>query len=124
MEEDSLRYWIIPIICIVAIMGVFSVTIEYKVNTIFPNAALEMEEIKKISCPEILAKDAANKYWTPENAAIGKAKAISCSVPQETESSGLSPYVEFCTPGGFSPDKKIENNTHSFNHDACVWELK
>ncbi|WP_016939260.1 MULTISPECIES: hypothetical protein [Nitrosopumilus] len=124
MEENSLRYWIIPIICIVVVMGVFVVTMEYKINTVFPNAAAELEEIKKMSCPEIIAKDSANKYWTPKNSAIGKAKAISCSVPEETKSSGLSPYVEFCNPGGFAPNKIIENSTHSFNHDTCTWNSK
>lgn len=37
---------------------------------------------------------------------------------------GLNPYVEFCNPGGFAPVKIIENSTHSFNHDTCIWDLK
>jgi len=77
-----------------------------------------------MSCPEILLKDASNRYWTSENREMGKAKAVSCSAPQESQSSGLSPYVEFCTPGGFAPVKKIENSTHLFNHDTCLWGLK
>ena len=124
MEENSLHYWIVPIVCMIAVIGIFSFSIDYKVNTIFPNAELERQEIKEMSCPEILLKDASNRYWASENREIGKAKAISCSVSQESQSSGLSPYVEFCTPGGFAPVKKIENNTHSFNHDTCVWDLK
>jgi len=124
MEEDALRFWIIPIICLVVVMGFFAFSLDYKINTIFPNAELERQKIKEMSCPEILLKDAANRYWTSENAQIGKVKALSCNVPQESQSSGLSPYVEFCTPGGFAPVKKIENGTHSFNHDTCVWDLK
>ena len=77
-----------------------------------------------MSCDEIMIKDASNHYWSSENAKIGKAKAVSCNPPQESQSSGLSPYVEFCNPGGFVPDKKIENSTHTFNHDTCVWDLK
>jgi len=124
MEESSLHYWIIPIICLISVITIFSFAIEYKVNTVFPNAELERQEIKKMSCPEILLKDSSNDYWTSENNKIGKVKAISCSVPQEGQSSGLSPYVEFCTPGGFAPIKKIGNSTHSFNHDTCIWDLK
>jgi len=124
MEESSLHYWIIPIICLISVIAVFSFAIDYKVNTVFPNAELERQEIKKMSCPEILLKDSSNDYWTSENNKIGKVKAISCSVPQEGQSSGLSPYVEFCVPGGFAPIKKIGNSTHSFNHDTCIWDLK
>ena len=124
MDEESLRFWIIPIVCFVGAMIMFSITLEYKINTILPNAELERQEMQEMLCPEILQKDASNSYWTPQNSKIGREKAASCSVPQEGESSGLSPYVEFCTPGGFAPNKKIENSTHLFNHDACVWDLK
>ena len=124
MEEGSLHYWIIPIICMMAVIAIFSFTIEYKVNTVFPNAELERQEMEKMSCPEIILKDSSNDYWTSENSKIGKTKAVSCSVPQESKSSGLSPYVEFCTPGGFAPIKKIENSTHLFNHDTCIWDSK
>lgn len=124
MEEDALRFWIIPIICLVIVMGFFVFSLYYKINTIFPNAELERQEMKEMTCPEILLKDSSNRYWTSENAQIGKAKAVSCKVPQENQSSDLSPYVEFCTPGGFAPVKKIENSTHSFNHDTCVWDLR
>jgi len=124
MEENSLHYWIIPIISMIAVIAIFSFSLDYKLNTIFPNAELERQEIKEMSCPEILLKDTSNRYWSSENREMGKAKAVSCSVPQESQSSGLSPYVEFCTPGGFAPVKKIENSTHSFNHDTCLWGLK
>ena len=124
MDEESLRFWIIPIMCMVAVMGIFLVTLEYKINTVFPNAELERLEIQKMSCEEIVAKDSANDYWTPETSAMGREKAAGCSKPKESESSGKNPFVEFCTPGGFAPDKLIENSTHSFNHDTCVWDLK
>lgn len=124
MEEDSLHYWIVPIICIVAMIGMFTVSLDYKVNTIFPNAVLELQEIKEMSCEEISLKDAANDYWTSENALVGNAKALGCNPPKESQSTGMSPYVEFCTPGGFAPVKKIENSTHSFDHDTCVWDLR
>ena len=124
MDEESLRFWAIPIVCLVSIMFVFAFAVDYKVNTIFPNAELEIQEIKKMSCPEFLLKDSSNRYWTSENAKIGKAKAVSCIVPQES----LSPYVEFCdtTPldPPFVPDKLIQNATHNFNHHTCVWDVR
>ncbi len=45
-------------------------------------------------------------------------------VEKKIVSTGLNPYVEFCNPGGFAPTKKIDNATHSFNHDTCIWDLK
>ncbi|MGY5147929.1 MAG: hypothetical protein ACW9W4_08020 [Candidatus Nitrosopumilus sp. bin_7KS] len=45
-------------------------------------------------------------------------------VEKDTAPTGLNPYVEFCTPGGFAPVKIIENSTHSFNHDTCIWDVK
>ncbi len=105
-------------------MGIFVFVIDYQVNTVAPNAELEKQELKNMACPEILLKDASDRYWSSENREVGKAKAIGCDPPKESQSTGLSPYVEFCTPGGFAPVKKIENSTHSFDHDACIWDLK
>ncbi len=124
MEEDALRFWIIPIVCLVSASLIFSVALVYKFNIVFPNAELERLEMNEMSCAEILRKDGANDYWTPENSQIGRAKAAGCNVPKESQGSDLNPYVEFCTPGGFAPDKKIENSTHSFNHDTCTWDGK
>jgi len=67
MEENSLHYWIIPIISMIAVVAIFSFSLDYKLNTIFPNAELERQEIKEMSCPEILLKDASNRYWSSEN---------------------------------------------------------
>lgn len=124
MEEASLHYWIIPIISIIVVSVFLAFSLDYKYNTVFPNAVLEKVEIENMSCHEILLKDSSNRYWSKENAEIGKAKAIGCNPPKEAKSSGGNPYVEFCIPGGFAPDKKIDNSTHSFNHDTCVWDLK
>jgi hypothetical protein len=99
------------------------VTLDYRYNVMYPNAAIEREELKTITCDEILEKQKSGKYWNSENAGIGAEKALACLPPPVEESSGVNPYVEFCTPGGFAPNKIIENGTHSFNHDACVWDL-
>ena len=123
MEEESLRFWIIPVISIVIVVVFFAFSMDYRYNTVFPSAELERQELEIMSCPEILAKDATKNYWSSENAKIGNDKAIVCAPPKEaSQSSGLNPYVAYCTPGGFAPDKKIENATHSFNHDTCTWE--
>ena len=71
-----------------------------------------------------MAKDSLNDYWTPGNGKIGRAMIAICKELIKKEDSGLSPYVEFCTPGGFSPDKLIDNSTHIFNHDTCLWVTK
>jgi len=37
MEEDTLRFWIIPVICLVAVMGLFVIILE---PNSFPNSYL------------------------------------------------------------------------------------
>lgn len=86
MDEDSARFWIIPIICFFAVGIFLVVAADVRANT-----------------PE---------RFIPEPVIIPK---------QDT---GLSPYVEHCKPGGFAPDKLIQNDTHKFNHDICVWIKK
>ena len=79
MEEDSLRFWIIPIICFVVIGGVFVIILDYNFNVKYPNAVIELEEMKKMTCPEIKDKVAKNKYWSLENGDFGREKAQGCS---------------------------------------------
>ena len=124
MEESPLRYWIIPIICGISVVMILSFGVDYKINTVYPNAIIEREELENMSCSEILSKNAGGNYWSKENAKIGNAKALGCNPPIQSQSSGLNPYVEFCTPGGFAPDKRIDNSTHIFNHDTCIWDTK
>ena len=108
---------------IVAVFLVF--TLDYRYNVMYPNAAIEREQLKTITCDEILEKQKTGKYWSSENAKIGADKALAClPPPTEEKTAGGNPYVEFCIPGGFAPDKIIENSTHSFNHDTCVWDLR
>ena len=124
MNEDSLRFWIIPIISLITIAFIFSFTVDYKINVVLPNAEIERNDMKNMLCPEILIKDSFNNYWSPENSKMGRSMSEVCKELMKPESSGLSPYVEFCVVGGFAPIKIIKNNTHSFNHDTCVWGLK
>ncbi|MCE9653433.1 MAG: hypothetical protein K8Q89_10345 [Nitrosarchaeum sp.] len=76
--EDSLHFWIIPIAFLALGVTIFVIIIEYNINVLWPNAATELEEIKKMSCDEIKVKDGNNDYWTRENGKIGKEKADGC----------------------------------------------
>lgn len=116
------RFWIIPIVALVSgsIIGVGA--IEYEINTKWPNAAIERDGLKNLSCPEIMLKASLNKFWSPQNGKIGRGMSEIC-VDQLKTLTG-DPYVLFCNPGGFAPDKKIGNSTHTFNHDICEWEIK
>jgi len=36
-----------------------------------------------------------------------------------------NPYVEFCDPDtDFYPEKLIQNTTHKFDHQYCIWNQK
>ncbi len=122
MDEGS-KFWIIPIVCFIVAAVIILFAVEYRVNTVFPNAEIEREEIENMTCDEILLKNSGH-YWSTENKNIGNAKAIGCTETPKGQSTGLNPYVEFCNPGGFAPVKKIENSTHLFNHDTCIWDVK
>lgn len=124
MEEESLRFWVIPAVCFAIVAIFLAFTLDYRYNVMYPNAIIEREELKTITCPEILEKQKTGKYWSSENARIGAAKALTCVPPPTEKPTGGDPYVDFCTPGGFAPNKIIENSTHSFNHDTCVWDLR
>jgi len=114
------NFWVIPILAmVVGCIGVAG-AIEYKVNTVWPNAVIELDEIKSMSCEEAKEKNASGRYATPSNGMQLRSMVDACP-SEKSNNSGLSPYVEFCTPGGFSPDKKIDNSTHSFDHDVCEW---
>lgn len=79
MEEDSLRFWIIPIICFVVVMGIFVVILEYNFNTKMPNAEIELAEMQTMTCPEIEAKLEINQFWSMENGAFAREKGQGCA---------------------------------------------
>lgn len=110
-------------VCFVLVAMILVVTLDYRYNVMYSNAAIEREEMKTITCEEVSEKQKTGKYRSSENARIGTEKALACLPPLVEKSSGGNPYVEFCTPGGFAPNKIIDNSTHSFNRDTCVWQL-
>lgn len=121
------RFWVIPIIAFIVVALVATVFVEYKINVIIPNAAIEREEMKNMGCHDLLAKNSMNDYWTPVNGKIGRSMSEPCAEALKNNS-GLSPYVEFCSTNPldppFWPDKLIQNSTHSFNHETCEWDLR
>ncbi len=120
------RFWIIPIIAFISVIASFAVFQEYRINVVIPNAALELEDMKSMECSEIMKKNSLNRYWLPSNGKIGRAMNEVC-VESLKDNSG-NPYVKFCSTAPldppFWPDKLIQNSTHKFNHEFCVWEKR
>jgi len=82
MEEDSLRFWIIPIICFVAVGGIFVVILDYNINVKGPNAVIEFAEMEQMSCSDIESKVAQNLFWSMVNEQYARDKVKSCSDAQ------------------------------------------
>ena len=79
MEESSLRFWIIPIICLVVAMGViFPFILHHQATVIFPKAAIEIDQLKNMSCDEIKSRNALGSYWTTENGKFARDKVVDC----------------------------------------------
>jgi len=79
MNEDSRQFWVIPILCLVLAFVIFGALLEYKINTVFPNAAIELDEIKSMSCEQVKSRDSIGSYWTPENGVYARDKVQSCT---------------------------------------------
>ncbi len=79
MGENSLQFWIIPIISLIIIVGVIFPYILYYQNTVvYPNATIELDEIKKMSCVEITARNSIGSYWIPDNGKFARDKVQDC----------------------------------------------
>lgn len=90
MEEDSLHYWIIPIFCMVAVMGVvFPFLIHHQQTVVFPNAAIELDKLKNIPCDELSARNALGSYWTPNNGKFARDKVDDCKDIKESHEKNL-----------------------------------
>ena len=79
MEEDSLRFWIIPIICFVATAGIFVVILDYNYNVKRPNAIIEFAEMEKMNCTEMRSKLGTNLFWSMDNAKFAREMVQACS---------------------------------------------
>ena len=79
MEEDSLRFWIIPIICFVAFGIIFAAILDYTFNVKIPSAVVEQAQMKEMSCDEIGVKVSKNLFWSTENEKYAKDRVKACS---------------------------------------------
>lgn len=89
VDRHEKLYWIIPITALIigTMMGV--VAIEYKINTILPNAEIELYEIKSMSCTEITARNSIGSYQIPDNRSFADKKVDTCSEAKKTYKSDL-----------------------------------
>lgn len=79
MGEKSLQFWIVPIACMIIIMGIIFPYILYHHTTVIsPNAVIELGEIKKMSCDEINVRNALGSYWTVDNGKFAREKVQDC----------------------------------------------
>ena len=78
MDEDSMRFWIIPILAIIGVAIMFSFSLDHKYNTVIPNAAIELDEIKEMSCIDLTKRNSMGSYWTPQNGKIAREKVDVC----------------------------------------------
>jgi len=78
MNKDSRNFWIIPIVFLAIGFIIMAFVIDHKINTIYPNAAIELDEIKAMSCDEVNARDSLGSYWTPANGKFARDQIKSC----------------------------------------------
>lgn len=78
MDEDSRLFWLIPITALIIGFVMFGYMMEIKINNILPNAAIELDEIKSMSCPEIKVKNSIGNYWARENGVFARDKIQTC----------------------------------------------
>lgn len=91
MNEDSLRYWLIPILCMTIVIGLIFPYILYNQQTVvFPNAALELDELKNMQCDELTAKNALGSYWTRNNGKFARDKIGDCKDAKESYQKNLT----------------------------------
>ena len=73
-----INYWIIPISALIVGCAIAAGSIDHKVNTIWPAAAIEMDEMKSMSCHELRDKNSHAKYWTSDNGKYARDVIKSC----------------------------------------------
>ena len=67
-QEDTRVYWIVPVAALALVLvGLFPFILNHQATTIMPNAQVELQGLKLMSCKEISARDSIGSYWTPKN---------------------------------------------------------
>jgi len=85
MDENSRYFWIIPIAAFILGGTIGAGAIEYKVNTVWPAAAIEAVELKDMSCSEIKDFNSIGKYWVPDNGKYAREKVEVCIEAEKAE---------------------------------------
>jgi hypothetical protein len=77
-DRHEKLFWIIPLSALIVASIIGAGTIEYKMNTVLPNAEIELLEIKSMTCSEIKARNSIGSYWTPGNGEFARDKVDAC----------------------------------------------
>ena len=67
MDEESVHFWIIPVICMVAVAGIFGGLLVYQSVLVPPKAEMEYLEIKEMDCENIKEKNSTGAFWNDLN---------------------------------------------------------
>lgn len=87
------NFWIIPIAALVIVGLVASFAVEYKINTVYPNAKIEYEQIKLMSCIQVKEKNASSSYWITDNRVFAQMRIEACSDALAAEKERLGDIV-------------------------------
>ena len=67
MDEESVQFWIIPVVCMIAVAGIFGGLLVYQNILIPPKAEIEYLEIKQMNCNNIKEKNTTGAFWSDLN---------------------------------------------------------
>jgi len=73
-------FWYIPLAALSVGIIMTVVVFEHKINTVFPNAEIELYSLKEMSCSEIKARNSIGSYWIPSNGVFARDKVDACKV--------------------------------------------
>ena len=94
MSENSLHFWIIPIIALVMGVAVLGYVLDQKINVIIPNSIVERDELNSMDCPQIKSRHAIGSYWTPSNGEFAREKVKSCLDAEAAYKSNLKEILK------------------------------
>ena len=73
------------------VMGLIFPYLLYNQQTVvFPNAALELDELKNMQCDELTAKNALGSYWTRDNGKFARDNLGDCKDANESYQKNLT----------------------------------
>lgn len=82
--HNDLKYWLIPIACFVIVGAfIFPYLLHTKYAVVYPNAAIELDELKNMNCEDITLRNGLGSYWTPSNGEFARDKVDDCKKVKE-----------------------------------------